>query len=180
MRPRSPGPPMWRRYLRFWGPDVGADVEDELRFHLEMRARDYQAEGLAPEAAARAARERFGDPERIGGLLRTHDERRQRERHRREVMSELLQDLRYGWRGLVRSRGFTAVAVLTLALGIGATTAIFSVVDAVVLRPLPYPDADRITMVWMDNRRMGMSEDIHSWPNYADYRDQNHTLELGF
>jgi putative ABC transport system permease protein len=167
---------MWRRYLRFWGPDVGADVEDELRFHLEMRARDYQAAGLDPEDAARAARERFGDPERIGGLLRTHDERRQRERHRREVMSELLQDLRYGWRGLVRSRGFTAVAVLTLALGIGATTAIFSVVDAVVLRPLPYPDADRITMVWMDNRRMGMSEDIHSWPNYADYRDQNHTF----
>ncbi|HEU4631291.1 MAG TPA: ABC transporter permease, partial [Gemmatimonadaceae bacterium] len=150
--------------------------DDELRFHLEMRARDYELEGLPPEAAARAARERFGDPERIGGILRSHDERRERERHRREFMSELLQDLRYGWRGLLRSPGFTIVAVLTLALGIGATTAIFSVVDAVVLRPLPYPDAERITMVWMDNQRMGMHEDIHSWPNYAAYRDQNHTF----
>src|ERR671913_1477997 len=79
-------------------------------------------------------------------------------------------------RFLVASPGFTAVAVLTLALGIGATTAIFSVVNAVLLRPLPYPDAERVVMVWMDNRRMGMNEDIHSWPNYADYRDQNRVL----
>jgi len=165
--------PMWRRYLRFWRPDVDSDVDDELRFHLEMRERDYAARGMSPAEARRAAAERFGDVARIGGELRAHDHRRERTRHRRDSMSDFLQDLRYGARGLARTPGFTAVAVLTLALGIGATTAIFSVVNAVLLRPLPYPDADRVAMVWMDNRRMGMSEDIHSWPNYADYRDQN-------
>ena len=91
-------------------------------------------------------------------------------------MSDLARDVRYGLRNLRRAPGFAAVAVLTLALGIGATTAIFSVVDAVVLRPLPYPDAERVVMVWMDNRRMGMSEDIHSWPNFADLRAQNRTF----
>ena len=166
-------PPLWRRYLRFWGPDVEADVEDELRFHVDMRARDYEARGLPPSAARCAAIERFGDVERIGDALRAHDRRRERGRHRREHMSDITQDLRYGLRSLVRTPGFTGVAVLTLALGIGATTAIFSVVNAVVLRPLPYPDADRIVMVWMDNRRQGTPEDIHSWPNYVDYRDQN-------
>jgi putative ABC transport system permease protein len=165
--------PLWRRYLRFWGPDVDADVEDELRFHVDMRARDYEARGLPPSAARHAALERFGDVERIGGALRDHDRRRERGRHRREHMSDLTQDLRYGLRSLLRTPGFTGVAVLTLALGIGATTAIFSVVNAVLLRPLPYPEAERIVMVWMDNRRQGTPEDIHSWPNYADYRAQN-------
>lgn len=168
--------PLWRRYLRFWRADVAGDVDDELRFHLEMRAREYEARGMDPGEAQRATLERFGDVERIGGELRAHDLRRARERNRRESMSDLTQDLRYGLRSLARTPGFTAVAVLTLALGIGATTAIFSVVNAVLLRPLPYPDADRVVMVWMDNRRMGMKEDIHSWPNYADYRDQNRVL----
>ena len=88
-------------------------------------------------------------------------------------MHDLVQDLRYGLRSLAKAPGFTAIAVLTLALGIGATTAIFSVVNAVLLRPLPYPDAERVLMVWMDNRRQGIGEDIHSWPNYVDYRDAN-------
>jgi putative ABC transport system permease protein len=168
--------PLWRRYLRFLRPDVDSDVADELRFHLEMRERDYAARGMTAAEARRAALERFGDVARIGGELRDHDHRRERARHRRDSMSDFLQDLRYGARNLARTPGFTAVAVLTLALGIGATTAIFSVVNAVLLRPLPYPDADRVVMVWMDNRRMGMNEDIHSWPNYADYRDQNRVL----
>jgi putative ABC transport system permease protein len=91
-------------------------------------------------------------------------------------MRELSQDLRYAVRGLRRAPGFTLVAALTLALGIGATTAIFSVVNAVLLRPLPYPDADRIAMVWLDNRPQRMPEDIHSWPNFADLRAQTRAL----
>jgi putative ABC transport system permease protein len=63
--------------------------------------------------------------------------------------------------------------VLTLALGIGATTAIFSVVHAVLLRPLPYRDAERVVMVWLDNRPQNVAEDIHSWPNFADLRAQS-------
>jgi putative ABC transport system permease protein len=169
--PRNP--PAWRRYLRFWGPNIEADVDDELRFHLDMRARDYEARGLASDDARRAAAERFGDVQGIGGALRTHDRRRERGRRRQEYMSDLTNDIRYGLRAFVRAPAFTTVALLTIALGIGATTAIYSVVNAVILRPLPYPEADRLVQVWMDNRRTGLKEDLHSWPNYADLRDQN-------
>jgi putative ABC transport system permease protein len=92
-------------------------------------------------------------------------------------MQTLWQDLRYGARMLLRKPGFTLIAVLTLALGIGATTAIFSVVNTVVLRPLPYPEPDRLAMVWMNNKRINVAEDWHSWPNYIDYRDQNKVFE---
>ena len=169
--------PLWRRYLRFWGPDVDADVDDELQFHLEMRAREYEARGMSRGDALRAARERFGDAERVRGELRDHDWRRERARHRREFMSDLLHDLRHGLRALRRAPGFTAVAAVTLALGIGATTSIFSVVNAVLLRPLPYAHADRAAMVWLDNRRGNNAEDIHSWPNLADLRAQNRVFD---
>ncbi|HET9533131.1 MAG TPA: ABC transporter permease, partial [Blastocatellia bacterium] len=92
-------------------------------------------------------------------------------------MERLLQDLRYGIRMLWKSPGFTAVIVLALGIGIGATTAIFSVVNAILLRALPYDDPDRIVMVWMDNRKLDLDQDFHSYPNYADYRDQNQTFE---
>ena len=169
--------PAWRRYLRFRGPDVDADVDDELRFHLEERTQRFIALGLSPADAERAALERFGDIDQIGDELRAHDRRRERGRQRREYMSDLLQDLRYGLRSLRRTPAFAIVAILTLALGIGATTAIFSVVNAVILRPLPYPDADRVVMVWMDNKRLGMPEDIHSWPNFADLDARNAVFE---
>jgi putative ABC transport system permease protein len=166
-------PPVWRRYLRFWGSDIEADVDDEVRFHLEMRARVYEARGLPSDDARRAAAERFGDVQGIGGALRAHDRRRERGRRRQEYMSDLTNDLRYGLRAFVRAPAFTTVALLTIALGIGATTAIYSVVQAVILRKLPYPESDRLVKVWMDNRRTGLKEDLHSWPNYADLRDQN-------
>ena len=169
--------PAWRRYLRFRGPDVDADVDEELLFHLEARTQRFIALGMSPAEAERAALERFGDVDQIGDELRAHDRRRERVRQRREYMSDLVQDLRYGWRSLRRTPAFAMVAILTLALGIGATTAIFSVVNAVILRPLPYPDADRLVMVWMDNRRMGMAEDIHSWPNFADLDARNAVFE---
>src|SRR5215210_7768636 len=92
-------------------------------------------------------------------------------------MGTLLQDLRYGFRMLLKKPGFTAVEVRARALGIGANTAIFSVVNAVLLRPLTFPDPDQLVIVWMDNRQMGMNEDIHSYPNYTDYRDQNKVFE---
>jgi putative ABC transport system permease protein len=78
---------------------------------------------------------------------------------------------------LTKSPGFTAVIVLALAIGIGATTAIFSVVNAILIRPLPYGNPDRIVMVWMDNPKLNLDQDYHSYANYADYRDQNQTFE---
>jgi len=92
-------------------------------------------------------------------------------------MGTFIQDLRYAVRTTLRAPGFSFVVITALAIGIGVNTAIFSVVNSVLLRPLAYGDPDRIVMVWMDNKRMKVSEDIHSYPNYVDYRDQNQTLE---
>ena len=92
-------------------------------------------------------------------------------------METLLQDLRYAVRMLVQKPAFTVVVVAALALGIGANTAIFSVVNSILLRPLPYRDPDRLVMVWMDNTRLNVDQDIHSYANYIDYRDQNQSFE---
>ena len=89
------------------------------------------------------------------------------------MIATFLRDSRYAIRMLLQSPGFTAVAVLTFALGIGVNSAVFSVLNGVLLRPLPYPDADRITMVWMDNRRQGIKEDITSYPTFRDWRQQS-------
>jgi putative ABC transport system permease protein len=92
-------------------------------------------------------------------------------------MGALLQDLRYGLRMLVKNPCFTAAAIVTLALGIGANTAIFSVVNTVLLRALPYKDADHLVMVWSYNRPSGQTLDLVSAPDLADWRSQNHVFQ---
>ncbi|MDB4875800.1 MAG: permease [Gemmatimonadetes bacterium] len=139
--------PGWRRYLRFFGPDVDRDVDDELRFHLEMRARDYAARGLPPDAARRAAYERFGDYDSVQTALRAHDQELVRIQQRRDFVDDLIQDLKCALRSLRRAPGFTLVAVATLGLGVGANTAVFSIVDAVLLRALPYPNPEQLAAV---------------------------------
>ena len=93
-------------------------------------------------------------------------------------MDTLIQDLRYAVRTLVKSPGFAVAAVLTLALGIGANTAIFSFVDTILLRPLPYDAPDRLVMVWQDERERGsIAKEWTSPPNFADWRERNATFE---
>src|SRR5437867_7786498 len=91
----------------------------------------------------------------------------------RYVFSVMLNDLRFAFRQLLKNLGFTAVAVLTLALGIGANTAIFSAVDAILIRPLPYADADRLVMVWDDESRHGTPKLTPATAEWIEWRRQN-------
>ena len=91
-------------------------------------------------------------------------------------MDNLIKDIRYGVRSLLKHRAFTLIAVLTLALGIGANTAIFSLVNAVLLRALPFPDADRLVMVWEDASFAGFPRNTPAPANYADWKAQNQTF----
>lgn len=133
--------PAWRRYLRLARPNRAADVDDELAFHLAAREEEFVRAGLDREAARRMAADRFGS---VGDARReclTVSRRLQRRERRTLFLEELAQDARYGLRTLWQHRAFAAAVVATLALGIGAATAMFSAVDAAMLRPLPFTRA---------------------------------------
>jgi predicted permease len=153
------------------------DVRREIELHLELRAREFEAQGMSAADARTAALKAFGDRPAIEAEVRSLRETTVRARERRDRIGELVQDLRIALRGLRRTPGFTFVAVLTLALGIGANTAIFSVLRSVLLRPLPYPDAGRLVQVWSDHRAKGRAEP--EWltpPDYVDWRDGNRSF----
>ena len=139
--------PMWRRHLRFWGSDVRADVDAELAFHVDELVDRLVQEGRDPvEARAEAAR-RFGHYARVQAACVSIDRGWERRRRWRQLLADLRQDLRLGIRMLARSPGFTVSGVVVLGLGLGAATAIASVVNAMFLRPLPFPEPDRIVNV---------------------------------
>src|SRR5262245_19533650 len=137
----------FERLSRLLRPPVEREVDDELEFHLEMRAQELAEHGMDAAAARRAAERRFSDLERTRRECRKIARERDSRERRREWWAEVAQDLAFAGRQMGRAPGFTAVTVLTLALGIGATTAIFSVLRAVVLQPLPFPDAERLHSV---------------------------------
>ena len=135
--------------------DSARDVGDELRFHLEMRAQEFIERGMSPEDARREAARAFGDFGAIDSELRREGALRDRTRARRDRFSEMFADIRFALRTLRKNAGFTAATLATLALGIGAATAVFTVVNGVLLRPLPYPDPSRLLMVWMSSKQYG-------------------------
>ena len=162
--------PKWRRYLRFWGSDPRADAEDELRFHLESRIAEFRAMGMTPAEAEAEAMRRFGDLDRARHHLDRIDRLQERDRKRADLRDALMQDLRYAARTLRRNPGFTLVAVLTLALGIGANTAIFSVVNGVLLRPLPYREPGQLVRLFTAFRGSGEERYAISQPEFMDYK----------
>jgi hypothetical protein len=143
------------------------EIEKELRFHLDQHTADLIAQGIDPEEARRRARLALGGPEQVKEQCR--DVRRTR------WLDDLLQDLRYGARMLLKQPGFTLIAFITLALGIGATTVIFSAINSVLLRALPYEDPDKLVMVW-STQESGSQTPV-SPADMADWRKQNKVFE---
>jgi predicted permease len=131
----------------WWRPRVEDEVDDELAFHLEMRTRELIAQGMAPALARREAERRFGDLAAMRDTLRALGGGRNRRMATTQYLNELRQDVRHAARQFRRNPGFALVAALTLALGIGGTTSIFSILDAVVLQPIPLREPNRLLVI---------------------------------
>ena len=166
----------WTRFRQLFGLRPQTDVDAELAFHLEMRVRELVDEGERPERARERALQRFGDYERTRIECVAINERRKRHIDRTEYIMELRQDIAYAFRMLGRTPAFTAAALLTLALGMGANSAIFSVVHGVLLESLPYRDADRLHQVRMlypdGTKYSGISA-----PDFMSVRQDNRVFE---
>src|SRR5256885_8310693 len=152
----------------FFRRKVEVDLDDEMRFHLEKAQEELVARGVAPEEARLTALREFGGVEQ-------HKEECRDERGI-SALEDLGQDLRFAFRSLRRNASFAAVAVLSLALGIGAATAIFSVIHAVLLKPLPYPHAERLVRVW--NSWNETPDAKLSVPELLDYPARGPSVQL--
>lgn len=144
---------------------VEQELDEELQFHIEMRVREEVALGRTAAEARRIAYRA------MEGLEQHKEECR--DMRRVSYVEQTLQDVRYALRMIARSPAFSLTAVITLALGIGANTAIFSTIDSVLLRPLPFADPDRLVMVWEDNARAGYPKNTPAPGNFADWVVRN-------
>ena len=160
----------WHRLRALVGRStIESGLSEEIRFHIDQQTAKNVRSGMEPGEARRKALIKFG------GIERTKENTR--DEYRAALLEDFFRDIRYGARSLGRAPGFTAVATLTLALGIGANTAIFSVVNTVLLKPLSYHDPDRLAFVWERNTTIGKERDLVAPPNYLDWKAQNSVFE---
>ena len=168
-----------RRYLRFpWRSSsrLRADLDEELRFYFDMRTRELVEQGMSDADARGEAVREFGDVEYTKRYCLAEDAMSRREERRTDVIAELRQDIAHSWRTFRRSPGFAAVSLITLALGIGANTAIFSVVNGLLLRDLPFGDPDRLVRVWGAHKDSGADRSQLSAGDFIDLRTRQHSL----
>jgi predicted permease len=161
---------IWRRVgMLARGENFERDLEEEMRLHREMKEKELVAGGTDPHEARYAANRAFGNATAL--------QERGREAWGWRWLEEAWQDARFSLRTFLKNPGFSATAILMLALGIGANTAIFSVVNTVLLRPLPYKEADRLVTVWGYDRAKGFDTDQVSNPDFRDWKNQNGVFE---
>ncbi|HEX6944147.1 MAG TPA: ABC transporter permease [Gemmatimonadaceae bacterium] len=182
----STSSPDWRGLVRAAIPDRitsdpahDEDIVEELAQHLAQRFDEHLARGIPRDRALELAIAELAAPDSLARSIR--ESARQRPiapvppitGGKPSMWNDFLQDLRYGTRVLLRSRGFAAAAVLTLSIGIGATTAIFSVVNGVLLQRVPFHDLDRLAMVWETDRNTGTNREPSSFPDFVDMKERS-------
>jgi len=159
--------PKWRRYLRFFGPDLEADIQDELSFHVETKVKELVSRGMSPEEARRQALQRFGDIKEVSQMCRQIDREVAHRRGIADWLSDLWRDIRTAVRGLRRAPNFSIVAILTLSAGIAGATGLFSLADSWIFRSVRFPDPDRLIFARSLNLRQGREISV----SVADFRD---------
>jgi hypothetical protein len=158
-----------------WRVDVHQEVDEEIAFHIEMRTRELIERGVDPKSAREIVLARLGDVSPLKRTCIDLGRRRDREMRLAQPFGEFTSDVRFAIRQLRAAPGFALVAALTLALGIGANSAMFALADATLLRPLPYADANRLVMVW---ERTGRVPRAGASPaNLRDWEEQSQAFE---
>ena len=167
----------WLRYFAFWRRNPRVDARDEIGFHLDSRVKDLVASGMPLDEARRRAELEFGDPAFVQGQLERIDTRIMQREARSEWWDELRRDVRVGLRSLRNSPGFTVTSVLCAALGIGVTAAIVSTAHSILVRPLPYRDADQLVAIYGEHTERGYKRSNISFPDYKDWREQSRAFD---
>ena len=167
----------YRRTPAIPGRNVEKDVDEELAFHIESRARDLMQRGVPEDEARKAAEREFGDLVASRRELAAVDRRRRRRERVVQVVETAAQDMTHAVRSLGRAAAFTVTALITLVAGLGATIAIFAVIDAVLLRPLPFPHPDRLVGAWHDMAPISLYHVSQSTGTFYTYRTQAHSID---
>lgn len=178
----DPAEPIWRRYLRFFGPDLRKDIDDEIAFHLDERIEDLRQQGLDAESARRIALEEFGNLASVRGALERIDRqtanRRRRRSRIRAVWDGIWSDLRFAVRSLRNVPGLSAAAAGSIALAIAVNMTMFASAD-MILRPFSVAEPDRLVRIWSSQLQRGWDRVQTSLLDFYEWRDRLTSVDIG-